>query len=150
MENREAKLKMGPLWDADWSLGLTAQVDGNWVSAPFQPRSDEEIWGAGFQSYMQLLSHLLKSKLFRNTVKQELNSLRTRLSLFKDAVSFEIDRIKYAQEDYFKKWQLLDSYTGVVSIALGSWEAEVNYVKSFFDERLNWFYSYIDNITNND
>ena len=54
--------------------------------------------------------------------------------------------IAFAQKDNFEKWPTLDQCYGAALIALGSWEAEVDYVKDFFANRIIWMDNYIQGL----
>ena len=61
-------------------------------------------------------------------------------------VSKVIDEITLTQSDNFARWPVLDQYLGAGLIALGSWDAEVDYVNTFFQQRIVWMDDYIMNL----
>lgn len=145
LESRASKLKMYPAWDPEWSMGLARndnpnQQDG-WYFPPVQPDNEAVIWRT-----RQYFPWLFNDPSFISVLKEEWYSLKPKLS----AVSLKIGElekeIKLAQKDNFEKWPTLDKCYGAALIALGSWEAEVDYVNVFFANRINWMDNYINSL----
>lgn len=150
LPSKGSKMKMVPLWDAEWSLGLACK--GNKVNPygwyfypnhePMKPT--EEFW----KSHL-CFKYLLKSPAFQDCVKKLWLESKPRVkeaqSLLKD-----ISRsLEFAQKDNFEKWPILDKYLGGTLIVCGSWSNEVEYIEQWLDHRIQWFDCYINNDFNN-
>lgn len=139
LKSKKDKLKMEPMWDAEWSMGL-ATLDNGWKQPPYQPNAESEIW-----KKKEYFKYLLKDSYFRDVVKREWYNIRNEVYKIKDNIVRDSKRIEYAQKQNFKKWPILDEYISVGLIALGAWENEVSYLMSFFDQRVTWFDKYVNN-----
>ncbi len=143
MRNESSKLEMGPIWDADWSLGYASEEpDGSWKKRPYEPQPDEVAWRKKYYVY------LLQDPLFVNEVLHVWETIKPRISDIKEKVSQEKELIKYSQEANFKKWPNFGKYIGPQLVAFDSWEEEVEYVSWFFAERATWMDNYITDLTN--
>lgn len=140
MKNKHSKLEAGPVWDADWSLGEAAQMDGKWVSPPYIPSASEIIW-----NHRPYFEDLLKDEGFRNEVKRVWRSVRYKIPDVITRINKEEERVRYAQKSNFERWPGFNKYLGVGLTAFDTWEEEVDYVYQFFENRLTWFDSYIEN-----
>lgn len=145
LESRASKLKMYPAWAPEWSMGLARNDNPNnadgWYFPPVQPGNEAVIWRT-----RQYYPWLFNDPAFVTTLKSEWNAMRTNLS----SVSLRINEveagIEAAQADNFEKWPTLDKCYGAALVAFGSWEAEVDYVKTFFSNRIIWRDNYIQNL----
>ena len=72
--------------------------------------------------------------------------LKDNLDSVRDAVAQETETIRLAQEDNFKRWDILNRYVSVEQILFGSWEKELEYAASWFEKRIVWFDSYISDL----
>lgn len=140
MKNKKSKLEAGPFWDADWSIGAAASIEGVWVKPYYWPPSDEIIWNKHYYYY------LLQSPLFRKAVKSEWQLLKPKIRSVRSTIEEEMIRIQYAQKANFERWPILDIYLGPQLTAFGTWEEEVDYMFQFFDERVIWFDKYVSNM----
>lgn len=137
LRNRASKLEMGPVWDADWSMGNASMINGCWEKPPYQPTIDEVVCNVAY------LQYLLKDKDFCDTVRREWGYLKPFINAILQKMEEEAKKIEYAQIDNFVRWPILNTYLGCGLIALGSWEAEVAYVNDYFVERAKWFDQYV-------
>lgn len=46
--------------------------------------------------------------------------------------------LKYSQKENFNKWGVLYNYTWPNPVALGSYDSEVQYMKDWLSQRINW------------
>ena len=136
---------MYPAWDPEWSMGLAKNGNpdhsAGWYLPPEQPDNDAVIWRE-----RQYFPWLFNDPSFIATLKYEWSLMRPNLSSIYDTIDDVESEIMLAQKDNFEKWPILDQYPGAGLIALGSWEAEVNYVKTFFSNRITWMDNYIQNL----
>lgn len=145
LESKASKLKMYPAWDPEWSMGLARndnpnQQDG-WYYPPVQPDNEAVIW-----RNRQYYTWLFNDPAFISVLKSEWNQMKPKLGAVSDRISEVKTEIKLAQKDNFEKWPTLDKCYGAALIALGSWEAEVDYVNDFFSKRIIWMDSYISSL----
>ena len=145
LESRSSKLKIYPAWDAEWSMGLAKNNNpdypSGWYFPPEQPDNEAVIW-----QYRQYYPWLFKDPAFVSTLKKEWSLMKSNLYKVSDTITNVEFEIRYAQKDNFEKWPTLNELNGAALIALGSWEAEVEYVKSFFTNRIIWMDNYIQNL----
>lgn len=140
LQKRGAKLETGPLWDAEYTLGISyrEQATGLWAVPPFEPVVDQEIW-----SRWKYYPRMLGDPFFIEAIRQEWAVLKTRLPAVQEKLAQVAANISVAQKSNFEKWQILDSYEGAALICLGSWEAEVEYCADFLSRRIIWLDKYI-------
>lgn len=140
LPHKGARLQTGPLWDAEYSLGLSYRSDpaGAWAVPPFKPVFDQVIW-----SRWKYYGRMFKDPFFIEEVRKEWEMFKTRIPALKEKLAAVADNISSAQSSNFEKWQILDSYEGAGLICLGSWEAEVEYCADFLDQRVLWLDKFI-------
>ena len=135
LSSRGDKLKKIPFWDAEWTFGLALGDDINtgWAQVPTEPRIDVEIW-----SNRKYFDYLLSDPVFLEEVDQQFQILKSHKSDIVATIKAKAESIRAAQENNFKRWPILDEYVGAGLIALGSWDEELAYVLSFFEQRMAW------------
>ena len=146
LPSRNSKMKMMPMWDSEWSLGLACK--GNRVNPYgwyFYPNHEpmnptEEFWKLHL-----CFKYLLKSPAFLDSVKKIWSESKPRIQDAQMKLK-EIGRsLEYAQKVNFEKWPILDKYLGGTLIVCGGWSNEVEYVEQWLDQRVQWFDGYINN-----
>ena len=135
LSSRGDKLKKIPFWDAEWTFGLALGDDINtgWAQVPTEPRIDVEIW-----SNRKYFDYLLSDPVFLEEVDQQFQILKSHKSDIVATIKAKAESIRAAQENNFKRWPILDEYVGAGLIALGSWDEELAYILSFFEQRMAW------------
>jgi hypothetical protein len=145
LESKSSKLKMFPAWDSEWSMGLARNDNPDnvhgWYFPPTLPDNDAVIWKT-----RQYFPWLFKDPAFVNVMKNEWLFMKPNLLAISEKINEVESKIQLAQKDNFAKWQTLDKCYGAALIALGSWEAEVDYVNSFFVNRITWMDNFIGNL----
>ncbi len=145
LESRASKLKMYPAWDPEWSMGIAKNgnpdVNAGWYFPPVQPDNDAVIWNT-----RQYFPWLLNDPAFVSILKNEWAKMRPNLGDVSERICEVESEIAFAQKDNFEKWPTLDQCYGAALIALGSWKAEVDYVKDFFANRIIWVDNYIQGL----
>lgn len=148
LPSKGEKLKMYPMWDAEWSLGLASKGNPDhpygWYFPPFEPKVQIDIW-----KNRKYFEYLFKDPSFVDEVKEEWRLFMTNITDVKANIQKRHDGIVYSQKDNFKIWDILDKYVSVGLIALGSWEAETEYISSFFEERVNWMDAQVSSMNTN-
>ena len=133
LNNKGGKLKMQPIWDAEWSLGIACKgnelrPDG-WYLYPHDSPSDIYIWKE--RKYFQ---YLFKDPAFVNEVYNVWQVFKRSVEGVKDKIRLKQREIQIAQETNFAKWTILGKYiNAVMLVALPTWEEEVEYAASFFN-----------------
>ena len=131
--SEEKKLKMGPIWDFNFSFGLTDYLNG-YKSSGFVYSSMEEIpfWW----------EKLNQNKFFNSALTKRWKQLRS--STLRDEVVMEMvekfDReLEIAQENNFDKWSLLGQKEVWPNYYIGdTHQDEVNYLQRWISERAKW------------
>lgn len=140
LPSRGAKLQIGPLWDAEWSLGLAYRESetSGWASVPTKPDSEQAIW-----SKWKYFGRLFEDPYFVDLVREEWAKLLLELPSFRERMSEVAAGISEDQVQNFERWKVLNSYISVGLVYFGSWELEVDYVADFFDKRVEWLGTYL-------
>lgn len=140
LPSKGAKLQIGPVWDAEWSLGLAYRESetAGWASVPTKPDSEQAIW-----SKWKYFGRLFEDPYFVDVVREEWAKLLLELPAFKEKMAAVAEGISEDQVQNFERWSILNSYISVGLVYFGSWEAEVEYVAGFFDKRVNWLGNYL-------
>lgn len=140
LPSRDSRLKIGPVWDAEWSLGLAyrgGEYEG-WASLPTRPDPEQRIW-----SSWKYYGRLFEDPYFVGKVREEWADFLLSVPQLKKRLSGVSESITDVQKDNFIKWPILDDYVSVGLVCLNSWEAEVRYVEDFFDKRIEWLGSFL-------
>lgn len=137
LPSRNAHLKMMPLWDAEWSMGLWP-VELWWDKEVPDDMIKRDIWRNKYY-----FPYLFKSPLFVNEVKKEWENTRKNLPDVKKRISDICEEIKWTQNANFKKWPKMPRKTNVF---FESWEDEVEYVNAFYDKRVDYLDSFLNSI----
>lgn len=143
LPTRGARLQTGPLWDSEYSLGISYRSDpaGAWATPPFKPVWDQKIW-----SRWKYYGRMLKDPFFIEAVKAEWAVLKERIPAVQEKLAAVAENVSEAQKANFEKWQILDSCEGAGLICLGSWEEEVKYCADFLEYRVQWLDEFIRNL----
>lgn len=141
-DSKGGKLTMGPLWDYDICLGnadffsafnpigwvMDGMGNGDGYAAPF--------WWAKFRL----------DPYFNSILKQRWNYLKS-VSLNTGYINQLIDMNAYelreAQVRNFTRWNILSTYVWPNYYVGGSYENELNYIKNWIRDRINWMDSQI-------
>ena len=127
LPSRSSKLKMMPMWDAEWSLGLRHKSWGKTY-----PMYNDTSWDRFFY-----FKYLMKSPAFVTAVKAEWAKFKTKKQQIIDEISIVRDHISTAQINNFNMW-CDDAERQWLSFSFDTWEEEVDNILQFFDERIDW------------
>ncbi len=117
------KLRMGPMWDMEYSLGF-------WTLA-WGPKPDPiEETNVLMETSKYYFYYLLKSPKFRDELKNEYLNCREKLMKVDVYIDSLQHQIQYTQEDNFNRWFIYNEKN--------NWGEELLSVKSFFQKRINW------------
>lgn len=146
LKNRNDKLRMFPIWDGEWSMGLAYRPEavGSWVRYPDgEPKPDDIFWSRG-----KYFKRLFEDPYFTSIVKEEWKKFKPQAEDIKARMRNAVERLKYAQADNFERWPILNSQThiGIGLIAFDTWEEEVEYTFEVFDTRIATMDEFISNL----
>lgn len=138
LRSRNSKLKIMPMWDAEWSLGLAMQGDipEVWYFYPYEVKVDTEIWKE--KKYFRLL---FKDPYFAKVAKHYYDVFLMNSSKVSESICQLTSELQYTQYYNFERWPILSDYIGPSLVALGSWQSEVEYVNNYFKQRIAWMNS---------
>lgn len=139
LHDKNSKLEAYPFWDAEWSFGLGRLIDNNWKKYPYPPMPVNEPF---YENY-RYFKYLVKSQDFRSEVIKV-------WTLYKESVPGVLAQLKsiresliYAQEDNFRKWDVLGVYLDESLVAFDTWEEEIEYIDNWYKGRMSWFEDYL-------
>ena len=132
-ERDDDKIYFGPAWDFDIAFGNDIRVYSSLMEKDFIFKNGTSA-GTMVELVLNILSNektiaKLKEvwkKYSENTVKKE------------EIITFVNEKIKeidQSQKLNFMRWDILNTVIEVISIARGSFEAEVEYLKEFIQQR---------------
>ena len=135
LPSRDSKLQIAPTWDAEWSMGLAYREDeyAGWSGLPAQPDRCQQIW-----SKWKYFGRLFEDPYFVDIVRKEWETLCPQIPAFKEKMAMMASNISDEQVRNFERWWILDWPVSVGLVYFGSWEKEVEYVDSFFADRVEW------------
>jgi len=119
------KLKMGPVWDYDISLG-NINYNGNETTDGFWIKN--AIW----------YSRLFEDPNFVTKVKSRFNYFYNNRDLFQEYINSNSLYLNQSQERNFYKWPILGTYIWPNNVYFSTYDEEVIYLKEWLNERLDW------------
>jgi hypothetical protein len=119
------KLKMGPVWDYDISLGNinynnNETTDGFWIK--------NATW----------YSRLFEDPNFVSKVKSRFNYFYDNRNLFQEHIDSSALSLNQSKERNFFKWPILGIYVWPNNVFFPTYDEEVVYLKDWLNERLEW------------
>lgn len=127
-KERGKKMEMYHLWDFDITLGNCGYFWGGVGNGP------ENFWIKIDKWY----PHLFNDPVFVDKVQDRWNELMPQLQTIPDFIDEQAFVLDKAQERNFKVWSIWESVDWIGFPSLGSYEKEVEYLKKFYTERLEW------------
>ena len=126
-KDRGGKLKMGPLWDFDLSSG----------NVNYSTASEPTGWRIRVKS--EWFDHLFQDKAFRAKVYDRWRAVTTThidaLLPFIDQTAIALDA---SQRENFQRWDILGTYVWPNNVVLGTYPAEVGYLRNWLKTRIAW------------
>ncbi len=119
------KIKMGPLWDFDLAFG---NVDYSECEHPTGFWVKDHAW----------FNRLFQDKVFVQKVKDRFLYFRENQNLILQKMDYYADQLKWAQYENDDKWDLFGNYVWPNPVVYDSHQAEVDHLKSWYKERMNW------------
>lgn len=127
-KERGKKMEMYHLWDFDLTLGNCGYF---WDGVGNGP---ENFWIKIDKWY----PHLFEDPDFVDKVQKRWNELMPEFEKIPEFIDEQVLYLDKAQERNFKVWSIWESVDWVYFPSLGSYEKEVDYLKEFYTERLQW------------
>ena len=123
----DGRLRMGPLWDFDTSMGNSYygesrflagwMLDGrDWAERMYDDRSFIRRMGARWR---ELRADGLRGKVMR-------------------MISASYRQLRGPARAHFRRWPVLDEVVWPAPVARGSYRAEVRFLRSWLDRRMDW------------
>lgn len=137
-KDRNQKLKMGPIWDFNIAFGNDGRSSTNTWIYQYNQSNPSDLWLVHFW-----WTKLLQDPKFRSTVKQRWNTLRASV-LRTDNIHQKVDTwvtnlaSNQAIDRNFERWDVIGEALPFNSFVGDSYQAEVDYVKSWITDRMNW------------
>jgi CotH protein. len=146
LPTRNGKMRMYPVWDAEWTLGNASAGPGGWQHYPAEP-----LYKVTTEMYRnrKYFSRLFKDPYFVEQVYLEWQKMKKNLDTVRKEVADETENIKYSQKDNFTRWPELYQYPISVNIVFDPewrWKDYSKYAEDWFEDRLVWFDSYIQSL----
>lgn len=125
-KDKNNKLSMGPVWDFDIAAGNIDYSHCMYSSSWWIRNSP---W----------ISRLFDDPAFKARVKSRWAEIKQlQLSTLDDYIENQALKLAVSQEYNFKKWDILGTYVWPNATVLGSYTAEVNYLKFWLNSRIDW------------
>lgn len=141
LDSRGSKLEMIPCWDAEWSLGLAEVGSNGWSQERGKPMAFNRR-----VNNKRYFSQLLSDPYFKSVVKAEWEEIEVRIPQAVQNVQNVRNNISNAANHNFTKWPTLGTYPGVSLYTFDTWDEEADFIFTYFQQRLEWFDSYIDSL----
>lgn len=142
------KLKMGPAWDYNLAFGNANYCEGSNTSGwafDFNDHCPDDYWVNHFW-----WKRLMQDQSFRQELKDRYIQLRQG-NLSTEYIYSTIDSlitlIDAAKTRNFTKWNILNEYIWPNNYIGGSYTNEINYMKNWIDDRLEWLDINIGSLT---
>jgi hypothetical protein len=126
LPSRQSKLKMMPMWDSEWSMGLWLI---GWPGNPY-PIESNAYW-----ENMYFFKYLLKSPTFKKAVKEEWAKFKDNVQEVKNEVETVRQMIVKAQAANFERWP---SPGRPLNVKYNTWEEEAKALNQFLQVRMEW------------
>jgi hypothetical protein len=139
-ERGDDKIYTGPVWDFDIAFENDNRTHPISQYNDFIYATDDSS-AAGGKNMKRFVSRIIKEDPVANAqLKQMWNELRSNGVITEESLIAYIDQtaalLDESQKLNFKRWKILDRKFHMNFQALGSYEAEVNTIKTYIDERL--------------
>ncbi|NOR29442.1 MAG: hypothetical protein GQ540_13045 [Lutibacter sp.] len=119
------KIKMGPLWDFDLAFGNVDYADSEYA---------EGFWVKDHKWY----ARLFEDEAFVTKVKARFEYFSENKEFILDKMDFYANQLKWSQQENDMVWGTLGIYVWPNPVVYNTYEEEVNHLKSWYSERMNW------------
>ena len=128
---RGERLRMGPVWDAEGSLGLSGRRPDEDTPEPGKTATGFPVCSGSYY-----FSYLLRNPDFILCVKRNWEALKPLIPGYKQQLQSLFESLSDAMENNFHRWP--------VNAKPRCWEAEFAFISDYFDRRAAWFDGYVD------
>lgn len=134
-DSRGGKLQAGPAWDFNITLGNADYCEGG----------ETEGWALDFPCGPEFIpfwwDRMNQDPVYWNQVQCRYFELRAGLwswSNINDQIDANVGHLGDAADRNFDRWDILGSHVWPNNFVGGSYEAEINYLKQWLQQRLSW------------
>ena len=137
--SEDGKLHIGPVWDYNLAFGNADYCDGSRISGwawDFNHVCNGDFWLVPFwwERFLSDPEFILQFKSRWTDLRSGILSNQT-IMHYIDSVVVELDD---AQKRNFTRWPVLDLYVWPNNYVGGSYTNEIQYLKNWISDRLNW------------
>jgi hypothetical protein len=129
----KAKYCMGPLWDFDNSTGNCDYTDSQYAEGFY---IKDSIW----------IARLFEDPAFVTQLKARWNEKKDELKAVQGYIDERSVYLNKAQEVNFRRWDILKIYVWPNVVVTGCYQGEIDYVKQWLKERMEWLDTAINSI----
>lgn len=130
------KIEMYHVWDFDLTLGNCGYYGWDVGNGP------ENFWIRDFASNCtpgdNWVNLMMKDPRFITRLQDRWNELMPELEKIPDFIDDQVWTLEKAAGRNFERWDIMDWVDWVKMPSLGSYEKEVEYLKEFYSDRLEW------------
>ncbi len=147
-KDKGGKLKMGPIWDFDMAFGNFAMDNTAYDTWFTVGTADKDAY-----IYVNWCNYLMKDEKFRARLEERWLEVRdTLLDAAEKSIAENKAKIYASQAENFRKWNNLGYKSGYQSWAtanIGTYDGQIEYLRSFIRDRAKWIDENIANIAMN-
>ena len=144
-ERGDEKIYFGPVWDFDLAF------DNAQILYPTNEKKNFAFkYGLSNGSSKQLVAHLLSIEKVLKKVKdvwQEMTNTVFTKEVIRDFIDEKVEEINESQKLNYMRWDVLSKKQFMEAVLRGSFEAEVDYLKEFVEDRFDVFGNIVDTAT---
>ncbi len=126
-KQRGGLLKMGPLWDFDLAAGNI-----NFYQSAMYPE------GWYLRNTTAWFDALMRTPAFRDRVKANWPAFRNSVSSLPAYIDQQAAMLQRSQQQNFARWPILNNYVWPNQAVMGSYSAEVAWLKNWLQRRVAW------------
>ena len=144
-ERGDDKLYFGPVWDFDLAFD-NAQI----LYPTNEKKNFAYKFGLSNGSAAKLLSQLLSNEVVLQKVKDtwiEMTNTVFTKEIIRDYIDEQVEYINESQKLNFMKWDVLSSKQFMEAVCRGTFQAEIDYLKEFVDNRFDIFGNIVSSAT---
>ncbi len=138
-KERNSRMMMYHVWDFDIAFGncnyfpdfwpgVTNGPEGWFVKNHINASEPNDGW----------YGRMFKDPAFKERVKEIWNNAKSDLQGIPAYIDYNVDLLDGAQNRNFATWKILDKQVWPNLYVFGSYDKEVEYLKSFYSDRLKW------------
>ncbi|HLF32875.1 MAG TPA: CotH kinase family protein, partial [Cyclobacteriaceae bacterium] len=138
-DSKGGKLMFGPIWDLNLGYGNADYCNGEMTSGwayRFNDVCNQDWWQVPFWWYKLMRDHLFRSQMLERWTALRQDALKTeRIMNYIDSVAIVLEE---AAQRNFIRWPVLGTYIWPNSFVGYSYAEEINFLKSWLGQRLDW------------